>query len=160
MDPSLRQQEKYVPDESALDLDGSYYPHDGKVGGQHIDSKADFHNRSQLSANRSRRDLNTSQRFGSKSGMDISMDHEYLGKIDNMEQENRDYKKKIDDLKNQIVNEQQKQAFMQKENEQLFKRINDFELANKKNENLASERQQQLQYEIELKEQQVQVLHE
>jgi hypothetical protein len=33
-------------------------------------------------------------------------------------------------------------------------------MANKKNENLAGERQQQLQYEIELKEQQVQVLHE
>ena len=46
MDPSLRQQEKYVPDESALDLDGSYYPHDGKPGGQNIDSKADFNNRS------------------------------------------------------------------------------------------------------------------
>lgn len=49
---------------------------------------------------------------------------------------------------------------MHKENEKLIKRINDFEMANKKNENLAGERQQQLQYEIELKEQQVQVLHE
>lgn len=37
--------------------------------------------------------------------MDISMDHEYLGKIDNMEQENRDYRKKIEELKNKISDE-------------------------------------------------------
>ena len=49
---------------------------------------------------------------------------------------------------------------MQQENENLYQRISEFEMANKKNENLAGERQQQLQYEIELKEQQVQVLHE
>lgn len=33
-------------------------------------------------------------------------------------------------------------------------------MANKKNENLAGERQQQLQYEVELKEQQVRALQE
>ena len=32
MDPSSRQEEKVVPDESALDLDGSYYPGEAKQG--------------------------------------------------------------------------------------------------------------------------------
>lgn len=128
-----------VPDESALDLDGSYYPGEVKQGNNY-DSQADFLNQSQRSANRSRRDLNAS-RHHNKSAIDVSIDHEYLGKIDHMEQQNRDFQKEIEKLKLQVEAEKQKQVFMQQENENLYQRIAEFEMANKKNENLAGERQ-------------------
>jgi hypothetical protein len=72
-----------VPDESALDLDGSYYPGEPKQGNNY-DSQADFMNQSQRSANRSRREHNASRQLN-KSAIDVSIDHEYLGKIDHME---------------------------------------------------------------------------
>lgn len=88
------------------------------------------------------------------------MDHEYLGKIDIMEQQNRDYQKEIEKLKLARDGEKQKLALTYKDAEKLHNRIAEFEMANKKNENLAGERQQQLQYEVELKEQQVRALQE
>ena len=49
---------------------------------------------------------------------------------------------------------------MRAEMDQLLARIGELEMANKKHENLAGERPQQLQFEIELKEQKIQVLQD
>lgn len=140
MDPSRRQREKVLAEESALDLDGSYYPAESKQG-TNFAAEDDYLNQSQRSANRSRRDLNTSARHN-KSAVDVSMDHEYLGKIDHMEQQNRDFQKDIEKLKLALDAEKQKLRIMKGENEKLYQRIAEFEMANKKDENLAGERQQ------------------
>ena len=89
---------------------------------------------SQLSVNRNTK---------SKSSIE-QMDNEYLGSVDVMEQQNRVYQKEIEQLVADRDDERQKQAMMQKQMEQLFERISELEIANKKSENLAGERQQQL----------------
>ena len=44
--------------------------------------------------------------------------------------------------------------------DQLHQRIAELEMANQKTENLAAEKQRQLQYEVQMKEQQVQIVQE
>lgn len=108
MDPATRQQEKVVVDESALDLDGTsspdYYAAAGKQGTNFDEQDQDEYlnnslNQSQRSANRSRREPTSARQNKNQSAVDVSMDHEYLGKIDIMEQQNRDYQKEIEKLK-------------------------------------------------------------
>ena len=66
--------------------------------------------------NRSRRGPNTSQ-------IDVSIDHEYLGKVDEMELQNQQYAKEIDKMKTLMEAEKQKMVMLAVENEKLQVRI-------------------------------------
>ena len=124
----------------------------------------DMLNQSNVSLNKSRaegRRTPTSARRGgngNRSQMDISIDHEYLGKVDQMEQQNQNYIIEIEKMRSLKQAETQKVVLLQKEVDGLHQRIAELEMANQKNENLGSEKQRQLEYEIQMKEQQVQVL--
>ena len=56
--------------------------------------------------------------------------------------------------------ERQKMGLLIEENEKLNERINQMAGANQSNENLGAERYRQLEYQLELKEQQVAAMHE
>ena len=110
------------------------YATEAKRGTNFEEGEKEYMKLSQLSVNRNTK---------SKSSIE-QMDNEYLGSVDVMEQQNRVYQKEIEQLMADRDDERQKQAMMQKEMEQLFERISELEIANKKSENLAGERQQQL----------------
>jgi hypothetical protein len=56
--------------------------------------------------------------------------------------------------------ERQKMGLLVEENEKLNERVNQMANANQSNENLGAERYRQLEYQLELKEQQVAAMHE
>lgn len=112
----------------------NHYATEAKRGTNFEEGEKEYMKLSQLSVNRNTK---------SKSSIE-QMDNEYLGSVDVMEQQNRVYQKEIEQLVADRDDERQKQAMMQKQMEQLFERISELEIANKKSENLAGERQQQL----------------
>ena len=87
--------------------------------------------------------------------MDISCDHEYLGKVDEMENQNKAYQLEIEKIKQKMEGEKQKMVMLLTENEKLNERINQLVNANQSNENLGAEKYRQLEYQLQLKEQQI-----
>ena len=76
-----------------------------------------------MSASRKRKTPNASQ-------IDISIDHEYLGKVDEMENQNKQYQKEIEKIKLQMEAERQKMGLLVDENEKLNERVNQMANAN------------------------------
>ena len=88
----------------------------------------------------------------------MSIDIEHLNQIDKIELQNQNYQIEIDKLKMAKAAETQKAQEIGKEVEKLMYRITELEMANQKNENLGAEKHRQLEYEIQMKESQVQIL--
>ena len=86
---------------------------------------------------------------------DISIDHEYIEKVDAIESQNMEYVKEIQKLKEQKDEEQQKFFMVNKELEGLYARIAELETGQQQQENQSSEKQKQLEYEFQLKDQSI-----
>lgn len=78
--------------------------------------------------------------------MDISIDQEYLGKVDEMENQNKAYQMEIEKIKLKMESERQKMGMVVAENEKLNDRISQLMNANQSNENLGAEKYRQLEY--------------
>lgn len=86
------------------------------------------------------------------------IDQEYLTKIDEIEDENKTLKKQMDIQRAEMAEEQQKYLMACKEIEILQARISELELVHLNQENASIEKYKQYEYELELKENNIQAL--
>ncbi len=110
-------------------------------------------NRSNLSARRNNRTPDRMRQNHSQ--VDMSIDNEYLNEVDRIQQENQKFVIEIEKLRQQVDRESNRVFEAGKDNESLLQRIQELQLINQKNENLAAEKHKQLEYEIQMKVQQV-----
>jgi len=78
----------------------------------------------------------------------VSIDHEYLGRVDQIEAQNKSLVDEIAKLHQAKALEQQKTEEVLKEVDKLHERIQELEMANQQNETLGGEKHRQLDYEI------------
>ena len=73
-------------------------------------------------------------------GGDISMDQEYLGRIDDIEQQNAAFRLELEKMETKREAEAQRADLYQKEMEKLHHRIAELEMFNQESENLVGEK--------------------
>ena len=142
-----RHNEKIV-DDGPIDLNHTFSQN------QEIDMSMNKQGRAKTQRN----DGHMTQQSINRSNLEVSIDHDYLTKVDQMELQNKNYQIEIERQISLKDAEIQKSKLLQKEIEKLHDRIASLESLNQKNENLASEKQRQLEDDIQMKEQQFQIL--
>ena len=91
--------------------------------------------------------------------MDQSMDQDYLSKIDDIEAQNKSYLIEIEEQKEAKKAERKKVSELMASLEEVEEKLQHAQLELQKNDNLGAEKQRSLEHEVQMKEQQIQILH-
>ena len=87
------------------------------------------------------------------------MDQDYLSKIDDIEAQNKSYLIEIEEQKEAKQAERKKVSELMASLEEVEEKLQHAQLELQKNDNLGAEKQRSLEHEVQMKEQQIQILH-